>query len=191
MVSSLDKLQSRDWQLFVKNTQSVLKNGVISMHHNHVSVHVSDLFDMPGWLLLAREVEPLFGPMTEKTEFFEEMSKAILAGNAFCIRDDSNRENCGLCGGIVISRETNSIAWFVVDSRYRNMGLGKKLLKEALRSLNQSAAITVNTFDSSAPEGDPARKVYLSFGFVETSQGPVNPAGFGTVVMSKPALLTF
>lgn len=149
-------------------------------------IHTSDLFDMPGWLQLAKEVEPLFGPMVESPDFFDALSKTILGGTAFCLRDEADRENCGLCGGIIISKENNSIEWFVVAQKFRNTGVGKRLLKEALVNLNQTEPITVNTFDESVPDGKPARKLYLSMGFRDSSEGPVNPAGIKTVIMTKP-----
>lgn len=151
-------------------------------------IHISDLFDLPGWLLLSKEVEPLFGPMADNPEFFNALSQAVMNGNAICIRDDDNTENCGLCGGIIISKETNSIAWFAVHSRFRNKGIGKRLIKEAMKYLNHSQPITVCTSDESVQEGLAARKLYHNLGFKDSSPGETNPAGIKTVIMTKPAL---
>lgn len=154
-------------------------------------IHISDLFDMPGWLLLAMEAEPLFGPMVESPDFFEGLTQALLDGTALCIRDDANRENSGLCGGIIISKENNSIIWFVVASKFRNKGLGKKLLTEAMKHLDHSKPITVNTFEDSLKDGLAARSIYQKFGFKDSGKGENNPAGISTVIMTRPALNCF
>lgn len=149
-------------------------------------IHISDLFDMPGWLLLAMEAEPLFGPMVENIDFFNGLRQALLDGAAFCIRYEENRENCGLCGGIIISKENNSIAWFVVGEKFRNKGMGKKLMAEAMKHLNHSKPITVNTFEDSVKDGLAARMLYHKFGFRDSGKGANNPAGIPTVIMTRP-----
>lgn len=154
-------------------------------------IHTSDLFDMPGWLLLAMEAEPLFGPMAESPDFFDGLRQVLLDGTAFCIRDEESRENCGLCGGIIISKENNSIVWFVVGEKFRNKGMGKKLMTEAMKHLNHSKPITVNTFEDSFQDGLAARKLYQKFGFRDSGKGEANPAGIPTVIMTRPALVCF
>lgn len=140
--------------------------------------------DLPGWLLLAKEVEPLFGPMVEDLSFHEGLRKVLAAGNAFCVR---NGESTGvLQGGIVISPEANEILWFAVARTVRGQGIGRILLKEALEHLDRSRDMTVTTFDGSTVEGIPARRLYRKFGFVDSQPGGPNPAGISTVIMVRP-----
>jgi len=154
-------------------------------------INISDLFDMAGWLLLAKEAEPLFGPMIESPEFFEGLRQALIDENAFCIRDEKNMDNCGLCGGIIISKENNSIIWFVVGSKFRNKGLGKKLMTEAMKHLDHSKPITVNTFEDTVQDGLPARRLYHKFGFRDSAKGKSNQAGIQTVIMTRQAMDSF
>jgi ribosomal protein S18 acetylase RimI-like enzyme len=154
-------------------------------------IHTSDLFDLSGWLILAGEAEPLFGKMLESADFFEGLRQSIMQETAFCVRDEANRDNCGLCGGIIISKETNSIEWFFVSEKHRGRGIGKGLLAEAMKHLNHSLPIHVITFDGSAQEGSAARKLYHSAGFVDSSSEGKNPAGFPVVKMVRPALRVF
>ena len=48
--------------------------------------HLSTLDDYSQWIELAREVEPLFGPMVEDPDFRKDLRQAISGGSAFCIR---------------------------------------------------------------------------------------------------------
>ncbi len=91
--------------------------------------NVSDLFDLPGWLILAKEAEPIFGKMLDNPVFFDSLKQAVIDGYAFCIRDTTNRENCILCGGIIISKKNNSIEWFVVAKKIRVREWAKNCLK--------------------------------------------------------------
>ena len=43
--------------------------------------------DMPGWLALAAEVEPLFGPLVNDAGFRGALRKNIARGTAFCVRE--------------------------------------------------------------------------------------------------------
>lgn len=154
-------------------------------------IHISDLFDMPGWLMLAMEAEPLFGPMAENPDFFDVLRQALMDGAAFCIRDEKNKENCGLCGGIIISKENNSIVWFVVGEKFRHKGMGKKLMAEAMKHLNHSKPITVNTFADSGHERLAAKNICQKFGFKDSGKTETNPAGIQTIMMTRPALNCF
>lgn len=146
---------------------------------------VSTLEDFPQWLRLAKEVEPLFGPMVEDAGFREGLRQAILDGNAFCIRTVADENEQVLQGGIIISREANDILWFAVEEKSRGQGIGEVLLKEVIEYLDQSRPITVTTFDGSVEAGFPARRLYQMFGFSDFRSGGMNPAGIPTVVMVR------
>lgn len=143
--------------------------------------------DFDTWIALAREVEPLFGPMADEETFQEALRQAIMSDTAFCIRSDRNEKDKTLKGGIVISRESNEIVWFAVSRNSRGRGLGRQLLEFAIGKLNPAESIFVQTFDKAVPEGKPARKLYLDFGFTDLRDGGLNPAGIPTVMMESAA----
>jgi ribosomal protein S18 acetylase RimI-like enzyme len=151
-----------------------------------MDVHYSNFEDYDAWLSLAREVEPLFGPMAEERAFQEALRQAISENRAFCIRSDQV-EKKHLKGGTVISRESNEIEWLAVSNLYRGMGFGRQLLEFAIGRLNPQKSIYVQTFDASVPEGKAARKLYLNYGFADLKDGGLNPAGIPTVVMELAA----
>jgi GNAT superfamily N-acetyltransferase len=146
--------------------------------------------DFDAWILLAREVEPLFGPMADETSFQDALRQAISLNTAFCIYAETSGGGRELIGGIVISKETNEIAWLAVSQQYRGKGYGRKLTEFAIYRLNRQRDIFVQTFDTSVPEGKPARKLYLDSGFSDIKDGGLNPAGVPTVIMRLEALIT-
>lgn len=150
----------------------------------------SKITDFDAWISLAREVEPLFGPMADELDFKESLKKAISLNTAFCIRSKPNRKNKSLIGGVVISKEANKIAWLAVSKQYRRKGYGRKLIGFAISRLNQSENIFVQTFDKSVSGGKAARNLYMDFGFIDIKYGGLNPAGVPTIIMqlvvSKP-----
>lgn len=139
--------------------------------------------DFDAWISLAREFEPLFGPMADEIVFQEALRKAISSNSAFCIYSGLKEINQHLIGGVLISREMNEVAWLTVSQKYRGKGYGRSLIEFALSKLNQKESIFVQTFDDSVPEGQAARNLYSSFGFRDIKDGGVNPAGVPTVIM--------
>lgn len=133
---------------------------------------------MEAWLALAREVEPLFGPMAGEEGFVRAVKETIAAKRAYCIRD---RE--GLVGVIAISGEGNAIEWLAVAARARGKGYGRELLAFALGQCDPGRPVTVQTFDDSCPAGAAARKLYTDAGFVEAEKAGPNPAGVPTVIL--------
>ncbi|MCB2218741.1 MAG: GNAT family N-acetyltransferase [Desulfobulbaceae bacterium] len=152
-----------------------------------MDVDCSKPTDFDSWIVLAREVESLFGPMADEESFHEALKQAIINETAFCIRSDMTAKDECLKGGIVISKESNEIAWLAVSKQYRGMGFGRQLLKFAITKLNPEESIFVQTFDESVPEGNPARKLYSDFGFTDFKDGGPNPAGVPTVIMKFAA----
>jgi GNAT superfamily N-acetyltransferase len=148
-----------------------------------MDVDYSNLKDFDAWIALAREVEPLFGPMADEVAFQKALRQAIFTNTAFCIRPAPDERDKTLKGGIVISKESNEIAWFAVSRQYRRMGYGRQLLKFAIDKMSRREIIFVQTFDESVSEGKAARKLYLDFGFTDLKDGGLNPAGVPTVIM--------
>lgn len=145
--------------------------------------------DFAAWLSLAREVEPLFGPMADEPAFQEAIREAISQKRAFCIRSDPAEKDAYLQGGVVIAEETNEIAWLAVTQRCRGKGCGRQLLAFAISRLNSQQNILVQTFAPSVIEGTAARRLYLATGFTDREAAGPNPAGIPTVIMQLPATL--
>jgi len=148
-----------------------------------VIVRVSILDDFEGWLQLAREVEPLFGPMVQDPDFRTGLRQAIVDGHALCVRAETGGHEQRLQGGIVIAPKANEILWFAVATESRGKGLGKALLHAAVKNLDKTRPIIVTTFDQTVAAGTPARHLYHAVGFREFSPAGVNPAGIPTVTM--------
>ena len=77
------------------------------------------------WLELAREVEPLFGPMADLPEFQEALAMAIANGTALSCCEQASGT---LLGGIVIDPEHNEIAWLGGTAGPRGKGIGRALI---------------------------------------------------------------
>ncbi|MBA2882976.1 ribosomal protein S18 acetylase RimI-like enzyme [Desulfosalsimonas propionicica] len=150
---------------------------------NEIDVGCSKPIDFDSWIVLVKEVEPLFGPMADEEAFQGALKQAIICETAFCIRSNLNEKERYLKGGIIISKEANEILWFAVSKQCRGMGLGRQLLKFAISELNPKEGIFVQTFDETVPEGKPARKLYIDLGFTDLKDGGLNPAGMPTVIM--------
>ncbi|WP_419663948.1 GCN5-related N-acetyltransferase [Desulfosarcina variabilis str. Montpellier] len=150
----------------------------------------STITDFDAWIFLARQVEPIFGPMADELDFQDALKQAISSCTAFCIRSEPKKDNHRLIGGVVISREANEIAWLAVSQEDRGKGYGRRLTEFAISKLNQRKNIFVQTFDRSVCEGEPARKLYLDFGFADFKDGGPNPAGVPTVIMQLEPLKT-
>lgn len=164
----------------------------IRMHKRLAPAEVQEatLSEFDAWIALAREVEPLFGPMADEAPFRDALTQAITDGTAFSIgHGGHDREPQALAGGVVIAPQTNEIAWLAVSAASRGKGYGKALLEVAVGRLNNREPMRVQTFDASVPEGRAARKLYEGFGFSDLREEGMNPAGLPTVTMERPASL--
>lgn len=146
---------------------------------------VSMIGDFDQWIRLAREVEPLFGPMVEDPGFREGLRQALVDRNAFCVRREDGEAGQNIQGGIVVSPRDNEILWFAVAGSSRGQGVGKVLLDGAIRHLDPQRPMIVTTFDRSVEAGLPARRLYRRHGFKDDRPGGLNPAGIPTVVMVR------
>jgi len=139
------------------------------------------LEDIPAWLEMAREVEPLFGPMADSEDFRTGIRKVILEESAFCCEAGD-----GTIGGIIaIDRKGNEIAWLPVSSSCRGRGIGRLLLETAVRELDPAAEILVQTFAAGITSGTSARALFTGFGFIDAQAAGKNPAGIDTVIMKR------
>lgn len=138
--------------------------------------------EVDGWLRLAREVEPLFGPMVEDPGFQNGVKRALAEARAI----GWHRPDGTLGGGIIVDRTANDIAWFAVEKASQGQGTGRKLLAAALARLDPLRPVSVTTFAATVPEGNPARRLYERFGFQDEKPAGVNPAGIAIAVMRRP-----
>ena len=116
-------------------------------------IQIASMDDFASWLALAREVEPLFGPMVDDPSFHEFLKKVFREQRAFCIREEDGPPGSPLCGGIAISRKKNEIGWLAVED------------------------VWIQTFDETVMEGRLARRLYLHFGFCD--HHPLEPTSTG------------
>lgn len=152
----------------------------------NIAIQIAASQDFDNWLMLAQEVEFLFGPMSNEPSFHQALQRAFREQRAFCVRAQNGMPGARLCGGILISKKRNSIGWLAVARQDRGKGIGKALLVYAIQQLNPDEDISVTTFTQAVEEGLPARHVYRHFGFRDTAPHQPTPAGVPTVVMVRP-----
>lgn len=119
--------------------------------------------DLPAWCTLATEVSPIFqhpADMGKDPEFISYAQSKVSKYEALTAVDYMSGSNMGFIG---FSRTNNRISWFAVIERYRNKGVGTRLLETALRQLDTTREISVTTFRSDYLPGAPARAIYVKF----------------------------
>ena len=130
--------------------------------------------DIPAWLVLAGEIEHLFGPMVNEDSFHRALRKNIARGTAYCLREAGGSPSAALCGGLLFSPKppVYTIGWLAVAEPYRRTGIGQELVAHALEQVVRPASIRVTTFGEDHPAGEPARKFYAALGFHAAEQAP-------------------
>ena len=127
--------------------------------------------DVASWLEIAREVQPLFGPMPD---FESTLRRNISRGTALCVRDPSGQ----VLGGMLLRAAPHTqITWLAVRSSARRRGVGHALVAEALRRYPPPCEVLVDTFGEDVIEGFPARRLYQSFGFLPGEDLPDGAEG--------------
>jgi len=147
-------------------------------------VHIAHPDDIPGWLQLAAEVEPLFGPMAHDPVFYRALRKNIERSTAFCVREGDGPPGSPLMGGLLFSPHPPHyvIGWLAVAERWRGHGVGHRLIDHALDLVQIPADIAVTTFAEGIQGGETARRLYHRIGLRPAESGPTNPAGIPTQV---------
>jgi ribosomal protein S18 acetylase RimI-like enzyme len=122
--------------------------------------------DFEDWRLVAENVKFIFrNPvMDEYPAFLEYAFRKLKQNEVFTACDESAQQCVGFIG---FSRHFNRITWFGIYDTYRNRGIGTLLLTKALKELDPSKPITVETFRSDYAPGQPARHLYFKMGFQE------------------------
>ncbi|HXC55103.1 MAG TPA: GNAT family N-acetyltransferase [Rhizomicrobium sp.] len=127
--------------------------------------------DIASWLELARQVEPLFGPMPL---FDVTLRTKIAEGAALCVR-----EGAVVLGGILLGGEAPDhwIRWLAVRTSARGHGAGAALLGAALARMPSPCTVSLATFGADIADGRAARRLYARFGFVAGEMLPRGPEG--------------
>lgn len=140
--------------------------------------------EIPAFLDIAGQVEPLFGPMLDDENFHKALEEAVKI-KAVLGCHISSKAGDKLLGALVLSREENSVEWLAIDGLSRGFGAGRLLLSEAIKLLDERKDIKVQTFSPEIEEGKAAVRLYESFGFRYKSDMGNNPAGIPTVLMVR------
>lgn len=124
--------------------------------------------DVPSWMRLAAEVEPLFGPMPGLQAVIE---RNVRRGTALVLgREGEVRGGMLLSGG----GRPHRIAWLAVSPAARGQGVGRALVGAALRAW-PDGGIEVVTFADGTPGAGPASAFYRAMGFERVGPEPVGP----------------
>jgi broad specificity phosphatase PhoE/GNAT superfamily N-acetyltransferase len=135
--------------------------------------------DIPSWLDLAAEVEPLFGPMVDDPRFHEALRRNVARGTAFCLRAGDGPPGAPLVGGLLLSPHPPQyrIGWLAVSRGWRRRGVGRALVEHAFSLVEPPAEMAVTTFGPDQEEGEPARQFYARLGFVPAEMSAPGPDG--------------
>ena len=141
--------------------------------------------ELEKWKIVARNVAEIFGNPTMDTdiEFIDYAQRKIKQKEALIAVDDINNEFYGIIG---FSKHFNRITWFGVIDKYRNKGIGSKLLEKALNELDKTKEITVETYRENYIPGQPARHVYIKYGFKEIKNNLFDSFGNERCKLSIP-----
>jgi ribosomal protein S18 acetylase RimI-like enzyme len=136
--------------------------------------------DIPAWLDLAVEVEPLFGPMVADPAFHAALERNIARQTAFCIREHDGPLGVPLMGALLFSATHAphyTIGWLAVAQRWRRQGVAQMLVEHCFRLIQPPAELSVVTFGADNLAGRPARRFYERMGFEVAEAVPNGPEG--------------
>lgn len=122
--------------------------------------------DKLAWIKLADNVAHIFRnpTMAMDKDFLEYIDGKLSKFEALIAVDRMSGDCLGIIG---FSRTYNRITWFGVFDKYCGRGIGLRLLETALRQLDNTKDITVETYRDDYDLGLPARAVYKRAGFIE------------------------
>lgn len=136
------------------------------------AVHFATVADIPSWLEIVRQVEPLFGPMPM---FDITIRNKIAHRDALCVHDGSGAVIGGLLPGG--APPNNWIRWLAVRRSARGQGAGAALMDAALNRFVAPCTISLATFGADNVEGRAARRLYERCGFLAGEILPPGPEG--------------
>jgi ribosomal protein S18 acetylase RimI-like enzyme len=135
--------------------------------------------DFTAWLVLAAEVEALFGPLVGEPGFHGALHRNIERGTALCVRQADGPPGAPLCAGMLWSPKPPlyTIGWLAVAQQYRRQGLGRRLVERALGLVSAPAEVVVTTFGEDHSAGQAARRFYERLGFQPSEAAAPGPEG--------------
>lgn len=153
-----------------------------------MQVTTADPSDCPPWLDLAREVEPLFGPMVADPDFHATLERDLARGSAVCVREAAGPPGSPLLAGMLWTADPPRyhIGWLAVAERARRQGIGRRLLDHLLARVSIPSTVRLTTFAPGVRGGEAARRLYARVGFRPEGPAPVNPAGLPCEVLALP-----
>jgi diadenosine tetraphosphate (Ap4A) HIT family hydrolase/ribosomal protein S18 acetylase RimI-like enzyme len=123
--------------------------------------------DLPAWYALATEVSSIFQHPDDMGKELESKRSGMGSVSRYEMLTAVDYMSGNNIGFICFSRAENKTSWFAVSKKYRNKGVGSRLLKTALRQLDTNKDISVDTFVDDYAPGMAARALYEKFGFAE------------------------
>ncbi|GAA5006461.1 GNAT family N-acetyltransferase [Streptomyces hyderabadensis] len=153
-------------------------------------VRLAEERDFPGFLGLAAQVEHWFGPMVEDAGFHEAVREHIRRNEALvAVPSDPGTEpdpgtDTDLLGGLLFGAGADTpvhhVHWLVVSQRARAGGVGRELMRDALRRwVRGPADVEVVTFGADHPgaAASGARAFYERLGFTPAETVAPGPEG--------------
>ncbi len=135
-------------------------------------IRLATIEDVPAWLEIAKQVEPLFGPMPD---IETHIRRAIDHGTALVVIDRAKE----VVGAALLSRDDqpHRIHWLAVRAESRRAGIGSSLLQAIIERWDDGQLIDVITFGADVSEGEAARALYRAHGFVFLEHHEDGPEG--------------
>lgn len=143
-------------------------------------IAIAEQADIPLWLTLAAEVEPLFGPMVADPAFHAALERVIARGTAFCVREGAGPAGTPLMGALLFSNKRApyyTVHWLAVAARWQRHGVARALMEQCIGLIQSPAELSVMTFGADTLAGQPARHFYERMGFVAAETAPRGPEG--------------
>ncbi|MFG3245596.1 GNAT family N-acetyltransferase [Streptomyces sp. NPDC048187] len=158
-------------------------------------VRLAEERDFAGFLALAAQVEHWFGPMVEDAGFHDAVREHIRRGAALVAVPTDRGTSTGtgahpdtgagpdLLGGLLFGSDdapVHHVHWLVVSQRVRSGGVGRELMRDALRRwVRGPADIEVVTFGADHPgaSASGARAFYERLGFTPAETVAPGPEG--------------
>ncbi|MCL2079463.1 MAG: GNAT family N-acetyltransferase [Oscillospiraceae bacterium] len=147
--------------------------------------------DLPAWYDIATELSVIMrhpADMGKDPELMSYAKNKTSKNEALTAVDYMSNQNMGFIG---FSRTFNRITWIGVSEKYRGKSVGNRLLKTALRQLDHTKPITVETYPEGYEPGVPAKNLYRKFGFIETESDLLLPHFYGHLVCRMTADLSY
>ncbi|NHI09931.1 acetyltransferase [Streptomyces sp. KO7888] len=155
-------------------------------------VRLAEERDFPGFLGLAGQVEHWFGPMVEEAGFHDAVREHIRRGAALvAVAPDTDvgpgtGAGAKLLGGLLFGTDTETdppvhhVHWLVVSRQARAGGVGRALMRDAMRRwVREPADVEVVTFGADHPGATEsgARVFYERLGFTPAEVVAPGPEG--------------